>query len=80
MTADERAEMTALQRKLHEFLNSLVIAGFGERVVVASVLVAATERVLMASTPTQTAAWLRGQALNVEKHGAALKAAIEQVG
>lgn len=76
MTPEQQAEVIELQRQMHAYFDSLAVAGIPEATIVTAALVAASERVLMASTPTQTAAWLRGQALAVEKHGAAMKAAL----
>ena len=72
MTPAQQAEVIELQRQMHEYLNTLVASGMDEATVSTAALVAASERVLMASTPTQAAAWLRGQALAIEKFGPAM--------
>ena len=73
MTPEQQAETIALQRQMHAYFDSLAVAGIAEPTIVTAALVAASERVLKASTPTQTAAWLRGQALAIEKFGPAMK-------
>ncbi|SEM54230.1 hypothetical protein SAMN05192583_0566 [Sphingomonas gellani] len=70
MTPDEQAEIVALQRQMHAYFDSLTVAGINPAIIATAALTAASERVLVASTPTQTAAWLRGQALAIEKFGA----------
>lgn len=76
MTPEQQTETVELQRAFHAYFDSLVVAGIDPAVIVTAALVAASERVLKVSTPTQTAAWLRGQALAVEKFGGAMKAAM----
>lgn len=78
MTPQQQAETIELQRQVHAYVDNLIVAGMEPNVVVTAILLAATERVLRASTPTQTAAWLRGQALNVERFGAEMKAALDR--
>ena len=77
MTPDQQAETIALQRQMHAYFDSLAVSGIAEATVVSAALVAASERVLRASSPTQTAAWLRGQALAIEKFGPAMVEAMK---
>lgn len=76
MTPDDQAETIELQRQMHAYFDSLAVAGMSENVIVTAALVAATERVLRVSTPTKAAAWLRGQALAIEKFGPEMLAAL----
>lgn len=73
MSPTQQAEVIELQRQMHAYFDALAVAGLPEQTIVTAALVAASERVLKASTPTQTAAWLRGQALAVEKFGHEMK-------
>ena len=75
MTADDQAEITDLQRQLHAYMNNLIASGLSPAIVTTAMLGAASERVLLASSPTMTAAWLRGHALAIEKFGPAMIAA-----
>ena len=76
MNAEQQAGTIALQRQMHAYLDSLVPAGMAESIVTTACLVAVTERVLLASSPTRAAAWLRGQALAVERFGPAMLEAL----
>jgi CBS domain containing-hemolysin-like protein len=69
MTPAQQAEAVKLQRQLHAYLDNLSVAGFNAAVIAASTLTAVCERLLLASTPTQAAAVLRGHALLIEKYG-----------
>lgn len=77
MTPEQQAETIELQRHVHAYLNNLITSGIAEPVVVTAALVAVAERVLRVSTPTRTAAWLRGQALAVERFGPEMLEAME---
>lgn len=76
MSPEQEAEVVRLQRQMHDYLGTLISSGIEPNVAVTAAVIAATERVLVASTPTQTAAWLRGHALLVEKHGQKMLSAL----
>lgn len=73
MNNDEQAEALALVDQMEAYFEALIMSGMPEPVVMTAVMMASTQRVLRRGTPTQTAAWLRGHALNIERHGAELK-------
>jgi len=72
MTAQDQEEVANLQRQFDAYVGNLIASGLSPAVVTTALLGAASERVLLASTPTQTAAWLRGHALAIEKFGPAM--------
>jgi hypothetical protein len=78
MTPEQQTETIALQRQMHAYFDSLAVAGIPEPIIVTAAIVAASQRVLKVSTPTQAAAFLRGHALNMEKFGPAMKKAMGQ--
>lgn len=78
MTPEQQNETIALQRQIHAYFDTLAVSGIPEPIIVTAAIVAASERVLKASTPTQAAAFLRGHALNMEKFGPAMKQAMGQ--
>jgi hypothetical protein len=59
-------ETRELHAKAHAWIDSLLVAGVGENAAVTALLVAATDRVLLAAGPTAAADWLRGHADNIE--------------
>lgn len=69
LTPAQMNDLVLMQRQMHEYLNTLVISGYDDNTVCTAMIIAASERVLLASSATRTAAWLRGHALNIEKHG-----------
>lgn len=69
---DENAEIVTLAKQMQSYFDSLALAGLSEPMIVSAALCAASERVAIATTPTQTAAWLRGHAFLIEKHGVEL--------
>ena len=60
-------EARELHAKAHAWIDSLLVAGVTENAVVTALLVAATDRVLMAGGPAKAADWLRGHADNIEE-------------
>ncbi len=69
-------EAVRLQNQAREYLDALITAGVPEKIVVAAMQTALSERLLRSNTVAAAAEFLRGQAEMVEQFGPDLKAAM----
>jgi hypothetical protein len=60
-------EARDLHRKAHDWIDNLLVAGVSESAAVTALVVAATDRVMLAGGPGKAADWLRGHADNIEE-------------
>lgn len=72
MPADE-LEMVDVQRRGHEFINALQVAGIDERLAISALSNALIERVVRTNGAGGASTWLRNLAGMVDQHGALIE-------